>query len=72
MKKLSALILALICTFSMCSCTFDPLGSVKDLLSKNEEETASGIDDGAGSSGAAEIVSATDLQKLFENMIIGD
>ena len=40
-------------------------------LGEMMDSSGGGIDTGSGSSGAAEIVSATDLQSLFSNMVVG-
>ena len=40
-------------------------------LGEMMDSTGEGIDTGSGGSGAAEIVSATDLQNLFSNMVVG-
>ncbi len=42
--------------------------NAKDMMSGN---SGSGIDDGSGSSGATEIISALDVQALFANMKVG-
>lgn len=45
----------------------DASNSLGDMMDSSE----GGIDTGTGSSGASEIVSATDLQSLFDNMVVG-
>lgn len=47
--------------------SIDASSAVQDYMG----ETGGSIDTGAGTSGVAEIVSAADLQSLFDNMIVG-
>ena len=47
--------------------SIDAANTLGDMM----DSTGEGIDTGTGGSGAAEIVSATDLQSLFSNMVVG-
>jgi len=47
--------------------SIDAANTLGDMM----DSTGEGIDTGSGGTGAAEIVSATDLQSLFSNMVVG-
>lgn len=68
MKKLLALLLSLVLLFLLCSCTSGgDEGQKQRFFNKLNGETEE-IDSGKGGSGAAETISASDLQDLFDNM----